>query len=468
MAYKSDTYTRLSNAWYSRRPRIFQCRRLKPDCAALRRTQGGPSPAGIRTHLSKSARGINHRVSPLSSFSQLNDSFTTKGAFSMSGPLTGIKIVEFEGLGPAPFCGMMLADHGAEVVRIDRPTSQPDTMRMTDAVLSRTRRRVTLDLKNAEGAAAARDLCKAADGIIEGFRPGVMERLGLGPDVLLADNPKLVYGRITGWGQTGPLAHAAGHDINYIALSGVLHTIGGEKPVPPVNYLGDFGGGGMMLAFGIVSALLSVKAGGVGQVIDCAMTEGSALLASMVWQLHGSSEWHDASGTNILDGAAHFYNTYKCSDGKYLAIGSIEPQFYALLRKTLELAADPTFDDQKNSKKWTELKTRLQNLFITKTRAEWCALLEGTDACVAPVLSLSEAPTHPHNRARKAFLELGGATQPSPAPRYSATTLDVPRQAALRGADTETVLREIGYSPERIAALTANPSSPRAFGTGLE
>ena len=373
----------------------------------------------------------------------------------MSGPLTGIRIVEFEGLGPAPFCGMMLADHGAEVVRIDRPAAEPDTLRTADAVLSRTRRRVTLDLKSSEGVAAARDLCKTADGLIEGYRPGVMERLGLGPEVLLADNPKLVYGRITGWGQTGPLAHAAGHDINFIALSGVLHTIGAanEKPIPPVNYIGDFGGGGMMLAFGMVSALLSVRAGGLGQVIDCAMTEGSALLAGMVWQLYGASEWHDAPGKNVLDGAAPFYDTYECSDGKYVAIGSIEPQFYTLLRKILGLAGDPAFDHQKDSKKWTELKTRLQNAFLTKTRAEWCALLEGTDACVAPVLSLAEAPTHPHNRARRSFIEVGGATQPSPAPRYSVTALDVPRQAAMPGADTETVLREIGYSPERIAAL---------------
>lgn len=269
-----------------------------------------------------------------------------------------------------------------------------------------------------------------------------------------ADNPKLVYGRITGWGQTGPLAYAAGHDINYIALSGVLHTIGAEKPVPPVNYLGDFGGGAMMLAFGMVSALLSVKADGLGQVIDCAMTEGSALLASMVWQLHGASEWHDAPGKNILDGAAHFYDTYKCSDGKYLAVGSIEPKFYALLRKILGLAEDPAFDDQKNPSKWTELKARLQNVFLTKTRTEWCALLEGTDACVAPVLSLAEAPAHPHNRARSTFIEVGGTTQPSPAPRYSVTTLDVPRQAAKPGADTEMVLSKIGYSPERIAALS--------------
>lgn len=373
----------------------------------------------------------------------------------MSGPLTGIRIVEFEGVGPAPFCGMMLADHGAEVIRIDRPAAQTDTLRAADAVLSRTRRRVTLDLKSSDGVGAARDLCSAADGLIEGYRPGVMERLGLGPEMLLADNPKLVYGRITGWGQTGPLAHAAGHDINYIALAGVLHTIGAanEKPIPPVNYIGDFGGGGMMLAFGMVSALLSVRAGGLGQVIDCAMTEGSALLAGMVWQLYGAGKWHDAPGRNVLDGAAHFYDTYECSDGRYLAIGSIEPQFYGLLRKVIGVGADPTFDDQENPEKWCEVKTKLRSVFLTKTRAQWCALLEGTDACVAPVLSLAEAPAHPHNQARGSFIEINGATQPSPAPRYSRTVLNVPRPAGTSGADTETVLREIGYSAERIAAL---------------
>lgn len=375
----------------------------------------------------------------------------------MAGPLTGIRIIEFAGIGPAPFCGMMLADHGAEVIRID-PPARSELLDVPDSVLVRTRRRVILDLKQSAGVTVARDLCRRADGLIEGYRPGVMERLGLGPDVLLADNPRLVYGRMTGWGQRGPLAQAAGHDINYIAVSGILHTIGpgGAKPVPPVNYVGDFGGGGLMLAFAMVSALLAVSSGGRGQIIDCAMTEGSALLASMVWQMHGAGAWYDARGTNILDGGAHFYDTYKCADGEYVAIGAIEPKFYAQLRALLGLAGDPAFEQQRDPPKWTQLKARLSELFLTKTRAQWCALLEGTDACFAPVLSLSEAPAHAHNRARSSFIEVDGITQPAPAPRYSATALDAPRAPVDPGADTDAVLRELGYSPQRIRGLRAS------------
>lgn len=369
----------------------------------------------------------------------------------MAGPLKGTRIVEFAGLGPGPFCGMMLADHGAEVIRIDRPGGFIDPR----DPLSRGRTSIVLDMKNPDAVQAARDLCKSADAIIEGFRPGVMERLGLGPEVLLADNPKLVYGRMTGWGQYGPYAQAAGHDINYIALSGVLHGIGprGGKPVPPVNYVGDFGGGGMMLAFGIASALLHAAKTGEGQVIDCAMTDGSAVLAGMTWGFHAMGRLHDEPGINMLDGGAPFYDTYRCSDGKFVSIGSIEPQFYALLREKTGLDADPAFDAQFDEAGWPALKGKVAALFATKTRDEWCELMEMTDVCFAPVLSLTEAPQHPHNAARETFLTVGGATQPAPAPRYSVTANDAPRPAPKVGSDGDAVLAGLGYDVERIAAL---------------
>jgi alpha-methylacyl-CoA racemase len=333
---------------------------------------------------------------------------------------------------------MMLADHGAEVIRIDRPGARLDA---NDPAL-RSRRSVTLDIKAPEGAARARALCGAADGLIEGFRPGVMERLGLGPDLLLADNPKLVYGRMTGWGQDGPLAAAAGHDINYIAISGVLHTVGraGEKPVPPINYAGDFGGGGMLLAFGMVSALLAVRMGGPGQVVDAAMTEGSSLLAGMLRWLSATGRWRDERGVNLLDGGAHFYDSYETADGKYVALGAIEPQFYALLLETLGLADDADFRAQLDPRQWPALKDRLAVIFRTKTRDQWCALMEGTDICFAPVLSLAEAPDHPHNVARGAFVSVGGMIQPAPAPRYSATPADPPRPPGEAGADNAALL----------------------------
>jgi alpha-methylacyl-CoA racemase len=356
----------------------------------------------------------------------------------MAGPLAGIRIVEFAGIGPAPFAAMMLADQGAEVIRIDRPGA---TLDPKDPAL-RSRRSVTLDIKSAEGAAQARELCKTADGLIEGFRPGVMERLGLGPEVLLADNPKLVYGRMTGWGQDGPLAQAAGHDINYIALSGVLSTVGraGEKPVPPINYAGDFGGGGMLLAFGMAAALVAVKNGGPGQVVDAAMTEGSSLLAGMLRWLGATGRWRDARGVNLLDGGAPFYDTYETADDEYVAIGAIEPHFYALLLEKLGLQDDPEFRAQLNPAGWPALKDRLAAIFRTKTRDEWCALMEGTDICFAPVLSLAEAPEHPHNLARGAFVEVGGMVQPAPAPRFSATPSDPPRPPGEAGADNEALL----------------------------
>ncbi len=346
----------------------------------------------------------------------------------MAGPLQGLTIIELAGIGPGPFAGMMLADHGAEVIRVERPGARIDTK----DPLVRSRRIVTADLKTPEGIAAVRDLCRTADGLIEGFRPGVTERLGLGPDVLLADNPRLVYGRMTGWGQTGPYAAAAGHDINYIALAGALHTYGraGEKPTPPINMVGDFGGGGMMLAFGMVSALLHAARTGAGQVIDCAMTDGSAVLMSMIWGFRANGIWSDDRGTNLLDTGAHFYDTYETSDGKWISIGSIEPQFYAELRARAGLAEDRDFDAQMDRAAWGPLKAKLTALFLTRTRDEWCALMEMTDVCFAPVLSMAEAPGHPHNAARRTFMQVGGVTQPAPAPRYSVTMCDAPRVSA--------------------------------------
>ncbi len=369
----------------------------------------------------------------------------------MTGPLQGIRIIEFAGIGPGPYCGMMLADHGAEVIRIDRPGG----MQLPNDPLGRNRRSICLDMKHPDALAVARDLSRSADGLIEGYRPGVMERLGLGPDVLLSDNPRLVYGRMTGWGQTGPYAHAAGHDINYIALSGVLHTVGraGERPVPPVNYIGDFGGGGMMLAFGMVSAILHAKSTGTGQVIDCAMTDGSALLSAMTWGFHAMGIWRDEPGVNRLDGGAPYYDTYVCSDGKFISIGSIEPQFYALLRQHTGLDADPDFDAQDDQAKWPLLKQKLADLFATRSRDEWCAIMEMTDICFAPVLSLSEAPLHPHNVARETFIDVGGSIMPAPAPRYSATQVAKPRPAPAKGSDNAALLARLGYDESRIAAL---------------
>ena len=372
----------------------------------------------------------------------------------MAGPLAGITIIEFAGIGPGPFCAMMLADHGAEVIRIERPGGRLDPR---DA-LSRNRKSIILNTKTPDGLTVARDLCRSADGLVEGYRPGVMERLGLGPDMVLADNPKLVYGRMTGWGQYGPYAHAAGHDINYIALSGVLHSIGraGERPVPPVNYIGDFGGGGMMLAFGMVSALLAVKMGGAGQVIDCAMTDGSALLAGMSWHMLSAGINEDSAGVNMLDGGAHFYDTYECADGKWISIGSIEPQFYALLRHHAGVADDPAFDAQHDRAGWEPLKSKLTEIFRTKTRDEWDAVMATTDVCFAPVLSMTEATQHPHNVARGTFVEVGGAIQPAPAPRYSTTVTGPPVAAPAAGSDSDAVLARLGYDKARIAALRAS------------
>ena len=340
------------------------------------------------------------------------------------GPLKGIKIVEMAGIGPGPFCGMVLADLGAEVIRIDRASAAGTGSREEPA--NRGKKSIAVDLKSEKGVEIVLKLVENSDAIFEGFRPGVMERLGLGPEICQARNEEIVYGRMTGWGQTGPLANAAGHDINYIALSGALAAIGRDDspPVPPLNLIGDFGGGGMLLALGLVSALLESKSSGKGQVVDAAMTDGSSLLMTMMYSMHQSGFWNLERQTNLLDGAAHFYDTYKCKDGKFISLGSIEPQFYALLCEKAELS-QAEFGEQMKRETWKSKKERLCEIFLNKTRDEWCDLMEGTDVCFAPVLDMSEAPKHPHNIARKTFIELEGVTQPAPAPRFNRTENEI-------------------------------------------
>ena len=342
----------------------------------------------------------------------------------MGGVLQGVTVIELAGIGPGPFCGMMLADHGARVIRVERPGTSG---RFGDGgnrdILNRNRERIELNLKDPAAIEQLKELVKDADALIEGYRPGVIERMGIGPDVLLGINPMLVIGRMTGWGQDGPMAPLAGHDINYIALTGALHSYGraGEKPSFPVNAVGDFGGGGMMLAFGVVAGVLHARSGGQGQVVDCAMVDGAAILSAMTYTFLGNGQWRDERGVNLLDSGTHFYDTYETSDGKYISLGSIEPQFYALLMDKTGLTDDPDFAQQMNPAKWGELKARMTALILTKTRDEWCAIMDGTDICFAPVLSLKEAPQHPHNVARSTFVEDGGMVQPAPAPRFSAT-----------------------------------------------
>ena len=374
------------------------------------------------------------------------------------GPLHGIKVVEFAALGPCPMAAMILADLGAEVVRIERklpPGAKPGSELFDPRIdiLNRSRRVVTLDLKKPEGIAAARQLIAGADILVEGFRPGVMERLGLGPDDALKANPCLVFGRMTGWGQTGPLANAAGHDINYLSLSGALHAIGepGRKPVVPLNLVADCGGGAMLLVVGVLAALTEARNSGQGQVVDAAMTDGSALLMTMMYTLKAMGEWTQQRGSNLLDGGAHFYDTYRCRDGKYISIGPIEPQFYALFLAKTGLT-DPDFSQQWDRARWPELKARLAAHLETRSRDEWCQLLEGSDACVAPVLDMDEAPEHPHNRARGTFIEVGGVIQPAPAPRFSRSTPATPRPP-VTGATGEDVLADWGFQAAAIDAL---------------
>ncbi|MGE5794635.1 MAG: CaiB/BaiF CoA transferase family protein [Bacteroidota bacterium] len=374
------------------------------------------------------------------------------------GPLAGVRVLEFEAIGPGPFCGMMLADMGADVLLVDRP-SDPGLglgRRRAADVMLRGRRSVTLDLKSGDGVAAAILLARKADALIEGFRPGVMERLGLGPDVLLAANPQLVYGRMTGWGQDGPLAPRAGHDINYIALSGVLHAIGrrGEAPVPPLNLVGDFGGGGLMLAFGIVAALLAVQRSGRGQVVDAGMVEGAAVLAAMFSGMLHEGSWTETRGDNALDSGAPWYDTYETSDGRHVAIGAIEAKFYAELLQGLGLAAE-RLPAQHDRAGWPELRRRFAAAFRSKTRDEWCRVFEGSDACFAPVLTFSEARTHPHNVARRAHVSVGGVEQPAPAPRFAGTPGAVRRPPPERGALGREALVDWGFSRTEIDRLAS-------------
>jgi alpha-methylacyl-CoA racemase len=367
-------------------------------------------------------------------------------------------VIELAGIGPGPFCGMMLADMGAELLRIDRANSVPPAFSdgARGDILGRGRRSVGVDLKHPEGVETVLRLVATADVIYEGFRPGVTERLGLGPDVCLARNPRLIYGRMTGWGQEGPLAPAAGHDINYIALSGALHAIGrkGEKPVPPLNLVGDFGGGGLLLAYGIVCALVERVSSGKGQVVDAAMVDGAATLMAMFYGALQSGWWTDERGVNMLDSGSHFYDTYETRDGKYVAIGSIEPQFYALLLKLTGLAGED-LPSQFDRQRWPEMRTKLAAIFKSKTRDEWCTIMEGTDVCFAPVLTLHEAPRSPHALAREAFREVAGVVQPAPAPRFSRTTPQLERPPAHPGEHTDEALRDWGFGAEEIARLRA-------------
>lgn len=372
------------------------------------------------------------------------------------GPLQGVTIIELAGIGPGPFCAMMLSDMGADVIRVDRAGAvrggDPNVPPVD--VLGRGRRSIGLDLKSPEGTETLMRLVEKADGLTEGFRPGVTERLGIGPDECMARNSRLVYGRMTGWGQTGPYALTAGHDINYIALAGALEPIGrrGEAPVPPLNLVGDFGGGGMYLAFGMVCAILEARSSGQGQVVDAAMVDGAASLMGFFHGFRAMGVWNDERGTNMLDTGAPYYDVYETGDGKYVSIGSIEPQFYAQLREKLGLD-DAKWDAQQTRADWPDRKADLAEIFMMKTRDEWCEIIEGSDVCFAPVLSIEEAPKHPHNVARSTFTEVAGVTQPSPAPRFSRTEAKIQRPAAHAGQHSDELLAEFGFDDAEIASL---------------
>ena len=374
------------------------------------------------------------------------------------GPLTGLKVLEFEAIGPVPFCGMMLADMGADVLLVERPVDPQLGLtreRWYDVML-RGRRSVTLDLKVPEGVAAALELVRKADVVLEGFRPGVLERLGLGPDVMLAANTKLVVGRMTGWGQDGPLAPRAGHDINYIALSGILHAIGraGGGPVPPLNLVGDFGGGGMLLAFGVACAVVEARRGGQGQVVDAAMVEGASLLSTMFWGMQAGGKWSDVRGDNILDTGAPWYDVYETRDHAFVAIGAIEPKFYAELLERMGLA-DADLPLQHERARWPELRRRFAQVFALKTRDEWCDLFDGSDACFSPVLTFAEARAHPHSVARHSHVALGAIDQPAPAPRLSRTPGAARHGPPERGARGAEALADWGFTRTEIEGLRA-------------
>jgi len=377
----------------------------------------------------------------------------------VAGPLAGVRIIELAGIGPGPFAAMLLADMGAEVVRVDRaqsvvggdPASPP-----LDPLL-RGRRSIGVDLKHPEGVEAVLRLVASADALLEGFRPGVTERMGLGPDVCLARNPELVYGRMTGWGQEGPYALTAGHDINYIALAGALEGVGraGQPPTPPLNLVGDFGGGAMFLAFGVVCGILEARRTGEGQVVDAAMVDGAATLMSMFHGFRAMGVWQPERGTNLLDSGAHFYDVYECADGGYVSIGSIEPQFYAELLRLTGLVDEDGADlpSQHDRTQWPVMKERLSAIFRSRSRDEWCALMEGTDVCFAPVLSLDEAPAHPHMAARGTFTEVGGVRQPAPAPRFSRTEPVIARPPSHPGQHTDEILGDWGFEAAEVSAL---------------
>ncbi|PBC54992.1 CaiB/BaiF CoA-transferase family protein [Rhodococcus sp. ACPA1] len=371
----------------------------------------------------------------------------------MSGPLTGVRIVELAGIGPGPFCGMLFADLGAEVIRVERVGAPHDTWN----VAARGRRSIAVDLKAPGGAEAVLKLVATADGLIEGFRPGVTERLGLGPDHCHVVNPRLVYGRMTGWGQSGPLAQAAGHDIDYIAIAGALHGTGepGRPPRPAQNFVGDYGGGAMFLAFGMVSAILHAREMGEGQVVDAAMTDGTALLTAVCHGRLTTGAWFDRRGGNIVDGSAPFYGTYECADGEYFAFGAIEPQFTDEMLNLLGLDHDEDLKARWHDRSaWPELRERVAAIVRTRSRDDWESIFDGSDACAAPVLSLTEATKHPHNVARGTFVDIDGIVQPAPAPRFSRTPGEIRGGIAPPGRDSADLLAEVGYSPEEIDSLT--------------
>jgi alpha-methylacyl-CoA racemase len=372
------------------------------------------------------------------------------------GPLDGVQVIEVASLAPAPFCCMMLSDLGADVLRVDRAEHCGPGVAAPADPLRRGRRSIGLDLKEADGVGLLLRLAESADVLVEGFRPGVAERLGFGPQVCARRNARLVYARMTGWGQGGPLADTAGHDIDYIAVSGVLSTIGraGERPVPPLNLVGDFGGGGMLLALGVLAALLERERSGRGQVVDAAMVDGSALLSSFLYGLRAAGAWQDARGANLVDGGAPFYDTYQTADGQYVAVGALEPKFYAELLAGLGLHG-ANLPEQYDRAGWPVLRERFAAAFGQRTRDEWAAAFGGTDACVAPVLSPAEAPGNPHNAARGTFVEVGGLVQPAPAPRFGRSAADPPSPPPRPGADTDTVLAGLGHTPAEIAALRA-------------
>ncbi len=371
------------------------------------------------------------------------------------GPLTGIRVVEMAGIGPGPFTAMMLSDLGAEVIRVDRLSHKGTGHRAN--VLNRGRKSIAVDLKNPRGVETTLRLIEQADVVLEGFRPGVMERLGLGPEECLSVNPRLIFGRMTGWGQTGPLSQAAGHDINYISIAGALGAMGyaDRPPAPPLNLVGDFGGGAMYLLTGILAALVERATSGQGQIIDAAMTDGTASLLSPFFGLMAMNMWTTDRFSNRLDGGAFYYGSYECSDGKYISIGSLEPQFYALLLEKAEIT-DPEFQEQLDEAAWPAKREKLNQLFKTRTRQQWCDIMEGTDVCFAPVLDLKEAPAHPHNIDRKTFVELDGVVQPAPAPRFSRTQGEIQGPAAMAGEHTREVLSAWNFTDQEIGELQAS------------